>query len=190
MSRFAKFLATAFAKTGPLVSDTFNRADSNTSLGNADTGQAWVALAGTWGISGNAAYSVSGVEYRNAAIDCGVSDGIIKVKFSITSRYQRLDFRVTDKDNLLSVSTETSSYLLRKRVSGSWTALGTYSATPANGDVIEVTLTGSNISVKINGTERLSATESFNQTVTKHGLGYHAGGGGDARWDDFSVEVA
>lgn len=39
--------------------DSFDRADSATSMGTATTGQVWVASGGTWGISSNQAYAVS-----------------------------------------------------------------------------------------------------------------------------------
>ena len=41
-----------------VVSDSFNRANSASSLGNADTGQAWSSVIGTWGIDANRAYAV------------------------------------------------------------------------------------------------------------------------------------
>lgn len=55
-----------------LVSDTFNRADTGSGLGVADSGQSWSLLAGTDGqiLSNTAAFSALG----RVAIDPGVSD--------------------------------------------------------------------------------------------------------------------
>ena len=42
------------------VYDSFNRANSTTGLGTADTGQSWIPVAGVLGITNNEAYLVSG----------------------------------------------------------------------------------------------------------------------------------
>lgn len=63
------------------VTDSFDRADSTTSMGNADTGQAWVPRAGSsavWGIISNEAYQpTNGTgtnKYEHASIDVGASN--------------------------------------------------------------------------------------------------------------------
>lgn len=48
------------AAGGGGVFDSFNRANSTTGLGTADTGQSWVPITGVLGITSNEAYLVSG----------------------------------------------------------------------------------------------------------------------------------
>ncbi len=63
-------VADAFqASTG--VTDTFNRADNASSLGTADSGQAWTAHGGTWGIASNRAVAPSAAAYNAASLDAG-----------------------------------------------------------------------------------------------------------------------
>lgn len=60
-----------------LVADSFNRADTTSALGAADSGQVWAEDAGTWGISGNQAYSVSAGGM--ARVDAGAVMGEVSV---------------------------------------------------------------------------------------------------------------
>lgn len=59
--------------------DTFNRADSASTLGSADTGQAWTAVSGTWGISSNKGYLVTTTPEasRVATIDPGLTNFVL-----------------------------------------------------------------------------------------------------------------
>lgn len=172
--------------TNKVASDSFNRADSAASLGNADTGQAWIVRSGTWGISSNAArLVVNSVSADAALIDSGISNVRVKVTFSIFSVVQRLEFRSTDVDNRFIVTVSTN-YVLYRVQAGALTTLGTYNSAPANGDIVEVVANGSSIIVNINGVQRISVTDSFNQTATKHGL---SANNASCRYDDFSIET-
>lgn len=57
-----------------LLSDTFNRADSALTLGNAETGQAWTAEVGTWGVSSGQAYSASDAGGDRVSADVGTQN--------------------------------------------------------------------------------------------------------------------
>jgi chitodextrinase len=170
------------------VSDSFNRVDSSTSLGVSDTGQTWTALTGTWGISSNQAYLAAGTG-GIAVIDSGKSDATIQVKNAvITATNMRFVFRLTDSNNYYIVQTDTGNvYKLYKNVAGTFTSLGTSTGiTPANGDVLKVVTNGSSITVYVNGSQIITATDTFNQTATKHGIAHNALNP-ISRWDDFSV---
>lgn len=170
------------------LKDTFTRADVVASLGVPDIGPQWSALTGTWGISNNQAYrSIDGND-TYAIMESGLSDGRVETVYSVAAGTQRLVFRCTDANNLWLVTNQGGSWLLYKRVAGVYTQVGSaYAGTAANGDYISVILNGSSIQVYINGNLAISASDSFNQTATKHGLGSDAAGNTSARWDNFRV---
>lgn len=172
------------------ISDSFNRADSAVSLGSADIGGAWTATTGTWGISSNKGYLVTDAGQDVAQIDSGVANCTIRCLYStVGANSQRLVFRFTDASNFLICQTEGTAYKVYKYVAGGFTQLGTYSVTPADGDQIMVVLNGSNIDFYLNGTLRISVSDAFNNTATRHGLG-GANNTGAARWEDYSVKSA
>lgn len=170
-------------KPGPLVSDTFNRADSTTSLGTADTGQAWTPLATTvWGIIGNTAYETGNAAQALAVVETGVSDCTVSVTMPVMGD-TGLCFRASDNDNNF-VTNPTALY--REQSDTGYTLLGSYPQINA-GDRLAVVLSGSTITVKVNGAAVLTVTDTFNQTATKHGLRSHNSTA--ARFDDFEVTV-
>lgn len=177
----------AAAPAGPIVSDTFDRADSTTSLGSADTGQAWTALSGTWGISTNAAYLPGSASPAVAVIDSGKADLIaIEAKIPAFGSATRIVARVSAANTHILAQGEGTAYVLYKINAGTYTALGTGSAVaPAAGDVMRLELRGDEIKMLVNGVVIYTATEALNQTVTSHGIsGVTADG---KRWDNFKV---
>lgn len=171
--------------------DSFNRADSLTSMGSTDTGQAWVGTTGTWGISNNQAYlvTVSG-GFDPITIDSGVSDCSLTIKIGAImvtpGKVIRLVARYTNANNYLMAIITTTDYRLYKNVADAATLLGTYSAIPATGDRVRLDMLGSSVKLFVNGTERLSVTETFNQTATKHGL---SSNWPEGKFDNFTVEA-
>jgi hypothetical protein len=108
---WARWYAPGAVNTGAGVSDTFNRADSTTSLGNADAPtsptRTWSNLVGTFGISSNRAYCVTGATGNRARIQTG-NDGITSVYFtgqygngSINYACPGLIFRCLDSNNYM-----------------------------------------------------------------------------------------
>lgn len=184
--RFDDFAFYTFANNY-LVYDSFSRV-STTSLGNADTGQPWIFLAGTsLGTIGNQAYSPTGTE-ANAAINSGYSDVSISLTLAVKSLYQSIFFRVKDTANFLQLAYESSNtYKLTKKVAGANTTLGDSGVTPQSGDVINVVCVGSNISCYVNGTLALNVIDAFNQTETKHG--FDIGSTSAGRVDNFTVAM-
>lgn len=178
-----------FLNSGPttVVSDSFNRADSSTSLGSADTGQAWTALVGTWGITSNQAYNpVGGGDNQcTAVVDAGVSDCTVQVT-KPNSHDAGFVFRVVDANNYLMF---TEAGVLYKRVGGGFTSIATC-AVGSDGDVLAAVLSGTSVIVKRNGTQIVSVTESTHQSATKHGLrNYFPSFGASELFDDFTVTV-
>lgn len=177
---------------GPVavVSDSFNRADSNLTLGNADTGQAWNPLIGTWGISGGfAKLIVDGTNNENiAVIDSGVSDCMIEVVAINPETGWRVTWRAQDGNHhfmILYVGGNINLY--KKTGAGSFTQIGTGVVALVHLDVVQVTTSGSAHSLVVNGVEIIApVTDAAYLTETEHGIG-DTGVGGTERWKDFKV---
>lgn len=163
---------------GVSITDSFDRANSNTTMGNTDTGETWTPNLGTWGITANRAYSVPSTSQATTVIDSGVSDCTIEVTMSVAGD-AGLCFRATDNDNVFVMN---SSNLFRRQAGG-FTNLGAYGSL-VNGDVLRVTLSGSSIEVFVNGVSSLSIADSFNLTATSHGLRSNGPG---PEFENFSV---
>jgi hypothetical protein len=177
-----------------VASDSFDGENSTNSMGNTETGQTWLALDGSkWGTINNKAYRVSantaGRKYDVAVIESGLSDCAVEW-VNDGQRITRYAFRVLDAANLIFLYGETSSgtYAMNKQENDVGTAIASYPLVPAAGDIIRVELSGSNIVVKVNGTQIMNINNSFNQTQTKHGL-LTGNAYSGARWDNFKVEA-
>lgn len=171
-----------------LVSDTFSRADNASSLGSADTGQAWTALAGTWGISGNRAYNPSATSNGVAYVDAGVSDGLVECVIPVLGGGPGLYFRIVDADDYLRCVSTGTALIVEKRVASTFTQIASLTYTLVAGDRLGVRLTGSTIDVSVNGESQGVVTDSAHQSATMHGIGFNFGvGSSAARFDNFRV---
>jgi hypothetical protein len=173
-----------------LAQDGFNRADSVTSLNNANTGQAWSVISaggGVAGISSNQAYlSTSPSSYSLALIDVGRSRYAASIKLIIVTGAV-FYFRAVDESNFFMIRNNGGVYELYKRISAAFTLLGTYS-TVANNDILRVELFGTNnIAVYVNGILQISASDNSLVTATKVGFGGFASNSTSARFDEFKV---
>lgn len=168
-----------------LISDSFNRTNNTTSLGTTDTGQTWVVVSGTWGIISNQAYAPIPTNPSIAYVDAGISD--ISVTETITwISNEGFVFRYTDASNHLLVRISSTGLGLFKNVTGTSTSIGNYAFTPTTTTyTLKVVAQGSSITVYLDGTQRITATETFNQTSTKVGMREASSSG---RLDDFLVE--
>lgn len=159
----------------PEVYASFFAEDSDTDLPDTETGETWVQLLGDWGIDQYQARLVTseGDTENVAYIETGQADCNLQVqvtKFGINAT-AGIAFRVTNVNNrYFARLNSTGSVQLFKEVAGSITGLGSWSGTMTSGDWIRVELSGTSIKVKHNGVVRISVTDSFNQTATKHGL--------------------
>lgn len=180
--------------TTTAVADNFNRANSSTSMGSTSTGSvAWSALAGTWGITGNAGYiAAAPATLHMAVVESGVTNCTVEVKIATNASSSScgLFVRATDVSNgyIVESGSASTTAKLYKLVSGTATAIANSGSNVpfASGDVIQVVLSGTSIIVKKNGSTIISTTDSTFTTQTKHGL-YGAFAASGVTWDDFSV---
>lgn len=155
-----------------IVNDGFTRANNATSLGTADSGQAWVSdtPSSLWGISSNTAQSqnaASGLTTVNSAVaDCTVT-AVLTLGTNTTGG---VAWRATDSSNYFFLYLNSGA--VYKYVAGSLTGPvinGGYSGAGTAG-TYSVILLGSSHTLQRNGTTVGTATDTFNQTATKHGL--------------------
>lgn len=106
-----------------LAWDTFDRA--NGPVGDADSGQTYSILSGTWSISGGRAISSSG----RIALDAGAADLDVEATVHYAP-FVALLFRVTDNDNHIELQLTDASVALRKWVAGSPSTLAANVASP------------------------------------------------------------
>lgn len=189
-----------------LYADSFNRADSSSSLGTAAEGSssaAWSVLAtsgGTWGVSSNAAKCTTGNGTQLAVIDTTNADGTVQstmtaLNGTVSARASGLAFRCTDASNYLVFQakvqgTNANFYSLVRRVGGTATVLATTSIVPAVSDVLKVVFVGSSIKCYVNGVLAATVTEATYASITKHGLYGNNTADGTAKWDDWSYNTA
>lgn len=181
------------AVSGPLVSDTFDRADTGTSLGVADTGQTWTPLAGTWGIETNRAYAVgSDPADRQVVVEAGAADVVVAVDVAVldSGGGTGLLFRGVDASNYWIFTSEGTRWALYKRVAGTHTLVAALTETPVAGRW-EVTCSGSTITCKIDGVTKMTVTDTAHQAATRHGMRiYRLNATTSSRYDNFTVAAA
>jgi|SRR5215831_13857002 len=176
-------------------SDNFNRADTTNNInGPSDAGSSWSQLSGTWGISSNQAYKSSTGSQEICVLEANAAVVTLQVTLSfLTGGATDLGavVRVSDNSNyILAVYNHaTSTVAFYTNIAGSFTQLN--SASPvayAQGDVMVVDAdAGDNLTMKKNGATVLTATSSFNNTATKHGLRMNGDPAASIGWDDFSI---
>jgi hypothetical protein len=166
-----------------IVQDSFTRANTTNGLGTANTGQAWQAIAGTFGISNNQAYTSANTYNSRAVIQSGVNNG--KVSYNITNYVGGepcLYFRWLNASNHFSVY--VNNYTLNGASSD---IAAVYDVPTTNGQKLEVEFNGTSIIVRINDVQRLTVTDTNHQANTMHGFG-NIGGDINNRYDNFLVE--
>jgi hypothetical protein len=183
------------------VADTFNRANSTSSLGTTDTGsQAWTAHTGTWGINSNQAYESNGHSSSicRATVECGAANGTVSLTLATAGGLPvpcGIVFRSdSSTDNcyvlVMQIGVSAASTLY-KVTAGSYVSHATSSVyTVGAGSVITVELSGSSIIIKDDGSTVITATDSSYSSHTRHGMYLGAGVGvaSTVRLDDFSFD--
>lgn len=188
----------------PLVLDSFNRADSSTSMGSTDGGSlgalAWTRIGtdGVYGISSNKAYASTPHTPSPRHIDAGVADGVLSLDITTgaSGTIGGLAFRILDNANYVfaryNLNGANNAWELYKVVASAFTLLGsTTSAGIAASTTyrLEMTFRGSALTFKVDGVTKASATDSAHSTRTKHGLeGHVVGAAGGVRWDNFQID--
>jgi hypothetical protein len=181
-----------------VISDSFDRANSTTSLGSTDTGQTWsvpldyLGAQPVFGITGNLAYPVTNTNNRAwALVDAGFADHMIQAKVTFTAATAVFGLAVASDATGNTASYTTNLSGLAKWVNGTASTLLTFPTGVLTGDTVRVTRKGDTISVYI----QPGSTGAFNLqgTVTdaaNHGtrVGLNARATWTtARWDDFRV---
>lgn len=169
----------------PELRDTFDRADSASTLGTTDTGQSWTVNQGTWGIDSNQAYNPSGT--GRAIIDTGQSDGAVAVTLAAlpdsSDTYVSFRWASSNQRWRFGWVVSAAEWRLEKFDSPTLTTVDTDSTPAADGDRILVTYQGSTIRAYVNGTLVCEADDDFNADATTVGL--QNGSSTATRFDDF-----
>jgi hypothetical protein len=162
--------------------DDFNRADSS------NLGAGWVEVSGDWSIVSNqlSPGSLGGTIILRAATDTTTDDNFAQGTIAATTAASQ-GFVCRGNANF------TNGYLWRNNgtswdlfsiVGGSFTALATFAAAAAPGDVAKVEAIGSAIKAYVNGVERASVTNT--DVITGKSTGIRAESVSGLRFDDFS----
>lgn len=172
-----------------IVSDDFNRANNTSSLGVATTGQTWANYLVTLGINNNQAYNTGAGGNGEAVVESGVSNASVEADFiyGSASPYVGIVTRYIDSNNTIVARMNSTGLALFKFINGTATQLGTtHSLTPVTGTTynIKVITNGSDISVYLGGVLVITATDSYNSTVTKHGFRLSM----DCKADNFKIQ--
>ncbi|MFD8777508.1 hypothetical protein [Streptomyces sp. NPDC059916] len=164
-------------------SDDFNRADS-TALGAN-----WVEVTGDWSISSNrlSPGAAGGTIILRAAAPMASSDHYAQATIAATAAASH---GIWCRGN----TTLTSGYLWRNDgsnwtlfavIGGSFVSIGSYAAAAAAGDVAKVQAVGTTIKGYVNGTQRVSVTDTGVTTGTS--VGVRSESVAALRFDDFSA---
>lgn len=187
---------TVTASTAALVigfTDDFNRSDATILGANYEV----VQTSGTpvFGVVGNRAVLMSGTAGSNMARrEANSADGTVKATIATAGTAKQIGVagRVYDANNNIRTSAFSTSdplYAIFKRVNGTSTLVGSKAATKAvaDGDIVELIMAGTAVSLKVNGTVVCSGTvaDSLILSATKHGL-FASANGTDAAFDDLS----
>lgn len=170
-------------------SDTFNRTDA-ASLGTpSDGGSAWIDYAGShFSVESNRAKMQSGGTNQILnSLECSEADGDVQVTIAVmpTADGAAVMFRCTDVSNFYEFDIRPSGVCrLYKIESGGYSILSQVSYSGSSGDVLKVNLSGSAINCYINAVLKVTQSNAFNQTATKHGIWTWQES--TARWDDWS----
>ena len=178
--------------------DTFTRADASV-LGNTEDGKPWQIIAAsagaTFGITSNQAYCVavnSPGTTAMAVADALTADGVITyVVGTAAGDSSGAAFRAADISNYFWLANSSSRITLWKRVAGTATQLaqGPASTPFVAGDTLTITLSGSSIVVRRNGTQVIAVTETDLSDKTKHGF-FASSASVAIRWDSITHVVA
>jgi hypothetical protein len=167
-------------------SDTFNRADSTSSLGTpSDGGSAWSVLNGTWGISSNRGYCHGAEAQAVAVLESSAANVEVQVTIKADAADDGLILRASDNNNYILGVIGSSGTRIFTREAGSFTLKQTDATAPAINDVFKLTGSGNTVTLYKNGASVLTDTITFNNTATKHGI--RASLTDTQRFEDFSI---
>lgn len=156
----------------PGFTDDFSAADGP--LDFTTDGKAWTfsSASAVWvRDTGEAKMESPGVSSR-ALVDGLASDGVITMTIgTLSDGKMALVFRYVDESNYFYVTKHTDGYYrcFKRKANVITVPFGT-TTTPADGDVVAITLNGSSITARVNGVIVGTDTDSDFLTSTTHGM--------------------
>lgn len=174
--------------------DAFDRPDGGTGLGEAESGQRWVEIAGTWGVVEGEAHVTAPASGRRsiAVVETGSSDGTVQATMTAPAGGAGIVFRYHDPFNywLAIAAPKVATWNVLKVVDGTLTRVGNVGlAATTAGTTISVDLSGRRIELFINGRHRLSIDDRDLMGASRAGLVVAPETATVSRWDGF-VAVA
>jgi hypothetical protein len=150
--------------------DSFTRADEN-----LEASANWTRVDGAAGAAAVRSNQLAQLSSTNTAYQCPdqssadhYSQAVTKVSGAWTGF---MAIRLTDSNNFIGTRPGTNVIELYKRVSGTFTSLGSASASTAINAVYYVEGSGNNLTVKVDGVTKLGPTsETAHNTVTRSGI--------------------
>lgn len=169
----------------PDVVDEFDRAD-NPSLGGD-----WDILNGLLGIEDERAY-VTTAGFSIATLDCGSSNGEVRLDVPVLGGEWWLIFRLTDVSNYWRFGTDGSNdYAVQAIVAAGIAVNIDTGVAPQAGDRLSVVADGRDLDFQVNGVSVATVTQSFNAHATDHGIAVFSPGGDAAvRFERFAMQTA
>lgn len=175
--------------SGVIVFDSFTRADSSSTMGNTETGQAWSPISSTWGISSNKAYEPSPGNGDAVFVNAGYSNVTFISDMLWEDAGDGVMFRAlgsaANDGFLFYLHSNQSAQLL---VPGFGTALFNVAQTVVAGTTyqMKVVLSGSSISCYVDGVLKGTVSNATQSTATR--FGFRSGGTTAAkRWDNLRI---
>jgi len=187
-----------------IFQDSFTESsDTDLDSHTPDVGTSWTNV---WQTSSSAKFVVGGTDgyaenYGNLndegviySADATYPDANYKVSVKVNAGFTGtarlyLVARMTDQENMyaLRLTTGATATRLYKKVSGTWTAMGSLNTDPSVGDVVTLAVNGSSISYYYNGVLQDTQTDTSLTSAGKAGIA--AGGGAElaASTDDTST---
>lgn len=137
---------------------------ANTDLAALGTG--WTRVDGSSGMAAiNASNQLkctttdtNGAAYT--APDCGTADHYAQSVFRGATGAFHACVRVVDRSNFIGARGYVTSFDCYKKVSGSFTLVGTYASTPSSGDTVKIEISGTSVTVYVNSISRITGTVS------------------------------
>jgi hypothetical protein len=183
---------------GILIHDSFLEVDGTPlSAHRPDIDQ----TGGTWSVVGSPTPRITA---EQLTISGGTTQGLLSVIDSTAANatvgvdwragpglwpYAGLVLRYADSANYLQLVADQATLAVWRVRAGvatlvSWTALP---VTPGSTHRLQAVLNGSSIQASVDGVVLLTASESFNQTATRHGLAWYPPADPDATYDNFDI---
>ena len=171
---------------GVLVQDTFAGSAGTTLTAHLPdvnlTGNAWSIFGGppTPTLTAGGVGVTAGAGHLQAAINSGAADVVMGVDYRVGSGpgMGALAVRLTDANNFFVFETYLNTLYLYKRQAGTWIALGSQPLpsmlVPGSTHRLEVHTLGATLEGWWDGALLLQASDSFQQTATRHGLDWNA----------------